>query len=78
MPHFLLKLVAPRPTFANDMNDQEKAMMQEHFLYWKDRQDRGDVLVFGPVLDPEGAYGMGIVSLTTKPRPVHSQPPTRR
>jgi hypothetical protein len=32
MPHFLLKLVAPRPTFANDMNDQEKAMMQEHFL----------------------------------------------
>jgi uncharacterized protein len=64
MPHFLLKLVAPRPTFANDMNDQEKAMMQEHFLYWKDRQDRGDVLVFGPVLDPEGAYGMGIVSLT--------------
>jgi uncharacterized protein YciI len=64
MPHFLLKLVAPRPTFANDMNDQEKAMMQEHFLYWKDRQDRGDVLVFGPVLDPEGASGMGIVSLT--------------
>ena len=46
------------------MNDQEKAMMQEHFLYWKDRQDRGDVLVFGPVLDTEGAYGMGIVSLT--------------
>ena len=59
MPHFFLKL---------DMNDQEKAMMQEHFLYWKRRQDCGDVLVFGPVLDPEGPYGMGIVSLTDESR----------
>ncbi|HET7805240.1 MAG TPA: YciI family protein [Pseudolabrys sp.] len=64
MPHFFLKLVAPRPTFANDMNDQEKAMMQEHFLYWKGRQDRGEVLVFGPVLDPDGPYGMGIINVT--------------
>jgi uncharacterized protein YciI len=64
MPHFFLKLVAPRPTFANDMNDQEKAMMQEHLLYWKGRQDKGDVLVFGPVLDPKGPYGMGILSVT--------------
>ena len=62
MPHFFLKLVAPRPTFANDMNDREKAMMQEHFLYWKGHQEEGDVLVFGPVLDPKGPYGMGIVS----------------
>jgi uncharacterized protein YciI len=61
MPHFFLKLVAPRPTFANDMNDREKAMMQEHFLYWKGRQQKGDVLVFGPVLDPKGPYGMGII-----------------
>jgi len=43
------------------MNDREKAMMQEHFLYWKGRQEKGDVLVFGPVLDPKGAYGMGII-----------------
>ena len=62
MPHFFLKLIAPRPTFANDMNDAEKAMMQEHFLYWKGRQDKGDVLVFGPVLDPQGPYGMGVIS----------------
>lgn len=44
------------------MNEQEKAMMQEHFLYWKRHQDAGEVLVFGPVLDPKGPYGMGIVS----------------
>jgi uncharacterized protein len=61
MSHFFLKLIAPRPTFAMDLNDQEKAMMQEHFLYWKGRQEQGEVLVFGPVLDAKGPYGMGIV-----------------
>jgi uncharacterized protein len=62
MPHFFLKLIAPRPSFANDMNEQEKTLMQQHFSYWKQRQDAGEVLVFGPVLDPKGPYGMGIVS----------------
>jgi len=61
MQHFFLKLVAPRPTFALDMNDQEKSMMQDHFAYWKERQNNGEVLVFGPVLDPKGPYGAGII-----------------
>ena len=61
MPHFFLKLIAPRPTFAMDMNADEKAMMAEHFAYWKAKLDRGDVLVFGPVLDAKGPYGAGIV-----------------
>jgi uncharacterized protein len=62
MPHFFLKLIAPRPTFATDMTGEEKALMQEHFLYWKSRQEQGEVIVFGPVLDPKGPYGMGVVS----------------
>ena len=62
MPHFFLKLVAPRPTFAADMTDDEKARMHDHFRYWKSRQDAGEVVVFGPVLDPKGAYGMGVVA----------------
>ena len=44
------------------MNEQEKALMQQHFLYWKGRQGAGEVLVFGPVLDPKGPYGMGVVN----------------
>jgi uncharacterized protein len=63
MPHFFLKLIGPRPTFAMDMNDAEKKLMDKHFLYWKARQDQGEVLVFGPVLDPNGPYGMGVVSV---------------
>ena len=62
MPHFFFKLIAPRPTFAMDMNDQEKHLMQRHAQYWKARQDKGEVVVFGPVLDPNGPYGMGVVA----------------
>jgi uncharacterized protein YciI len=35
--------------------------MQAHSQYWRSRQAQGEVLVFGPVLDPKGAYGMGII-----------------
>ncbi|MGC1466853.1 MAG: YciI family protein [Pseudolabrys sp.] len=62
MASFFLKLIAPRPSFAMDMNDDEKRMMHEHFLYWKSRQDAGEVIVFGPVLDPKGPYGAGVIS----------------
>ncbi len=63
MPHFFLKLIAPRPTFAMDMSAEEKAMMGEHAAYWKSKLDGGDVVVFGPVMDPHGPYGMGIVTM---------------
>jgi uncharacterized protein YciI len=62
MADFFLKLIAPRPSFAMDMNDDEKKMMHEHFQYWKSRQDAGTIIVFGPVLDPEGPYGIGVIS----------------
>jgi uncharacterized protein len=61
MPHFYLKLIAPRPGFSADMNEAEKKMMQEHFLYWKEHQQKGEVIVFGPVMDPAGTYGMGVI-----------------
>ncbi len=36
--------------------------MHEHAAYWTALMDEGHVQVFGPVLDPEGAFGMGVVS----------------
>ncbi|HEX5509375.1 MAG TPA: YciI family protein [Pseudolabrys sp.] len=67
MPNFFLKLVPPRPSFAADMNDAEKRMMQEHVGYWKAKLDRGEVVVFGPVLDPAGPFGMGVISAPDEP-----------
>jgi len=60
MPHFFCKLIAPRPTFAFDMNDNEKALMGQHAAYWAQMLNEGAVVVFGPVMDPKGPFGMGI------------------
>jgi uncharacterized protein YciI len=61
MPHFFCKLTAPRPTFAFDMNDNEKALMGQHAAYWAQMLNEGAVVVFGPVMDPKGPFGMGVM-----------------
>jgi uncharacterized protein YciI len=63
MNHFLLKLVPPRPTFAKDMNDDEKNLMQQHAKYFEQLQERGVALAYGPVLDPRGSWGMAILEV---------------
>ena len=61
--HFALKLIPPRPTFANDMSVEEQAVMQQHSLFWSGLMNKGIVIVYGPVLDPNGTYGLGIVEV---------------
>jgi uncharacterized protein YndB with AHSA1/START domain len=58
---FLLRLIAPRPTFAQDMNADERALMAEHGKYLRSQMAADNVLAFGPVLDPAGAWGLGLV-----------------
>jgi uncharacterized protein YndB with AHSA1/START domain len=59
---YLLRLIPPRPTFAQDMSADERALMQRHGAYWRGKLAEGRVLAFGPVLDPEGAWGLGLVN----------------
>ena len=66
MKFFLCKLVPPRPTFAQDMTEAERELMQEHGAYWKDLADRGIAVVFGPVADPNGAWGVGVVEVESE------------
>jgi uncharacterized protein YciI len=66
MKQFLCKLIPPRPTFAQDMTEVERKIMQEHF-YWKDLSDRRVAIIFGPVLDPKGIWGVAIVEVASKP-----------
>jgi len=61
--HFVLKLVPCRPTFAQDMTAEERAIMQQHVVYWRDLMNKGFVLAYGPVLDPVGVYGLGLVGV---------------
>ena len=67
MPTFFCKLVAPRATFAFDMTDEERALMQRHGEYWKQAVAGGHVVAFGVVGDPAGPYGIGIVELEDEP-----------
>ncbi len=61
MPHYFLKLVPRRPTFSQDMTAEERAIMTQHVAYWMELMNKGKVAVFGPVADPAGVYGMGVV-----------------
>jgi uncharacterized protein YciI len=61
--HFFVKLVPSRPTFSQDMTDEERKIMVEHIAYWKAYMAKGMVVVFGPVMDPAGVYGVGVLSV---------------
>jgi len=61
--YYFLKLVPRRPTFAQDMTPDEQSIMMQHVAYWKKFLEEGKVLVYGPVLDPQAVYGMGIVAI---------------
>jgi uncharacterized protein len=61
MATFVFRLVAPRPTFALDMTDQEREIMARHAAYWQPIIDSGRMVVFGPVLDATGSWGLGVV-----------------
>jgi uncharacterized protein YciI len=58
---FVFRLIAPRPNFALDMTDAERQIMGRHAAHWQPLVDAGDMVVFGPVLDSTGSWGLGVV-----------------
>jgi uncharacterized protein YciI len=61
MSTFVLRLIAPRPTFALDMTDEERTVMEGHAAHWQSFIDSGQMVIFGPVLDTTGSWGLGVV-----------------
>jgi uncharacterized protein len=61
MATFVFRLIAPRPTFALDMSDEEQEVMGRHAAHWQPLVDSGRMVVFGPVLDDTGSWGLGVV-----------------
>ena len=61
MFHFLYKLIPPRRTFALDMSETEGAIMHEHFAYWSRLIAERKAIAYGPVMDPNGLYGIGVL-----------------
>jgi uncharacterized protein len=62
MKYFFCKLVPPRGTFAQDMTPDERALMEQHVSYWQELMHSKKALAFGPVADPQGGYGIGIIA----------------
>jgi uncharacterized protein YndB with AHSA1/START domain len=61
--HYLIRLIPPRPTFLQDMTEQERSIMGEHVGYWTRLLADGVAVAFGPVADPQGPWGVGLVEV---------------
>jgi hypothetical protein len=68
MPFFFCRLNPPRPSFAMDMTAEERALMGEHGAYWKGFAESGEGVIFGPVGDARGPWGLGILDVATRER----------
>ena len=63
MKHYVCRLTGPRPTFPQDMTPREAEIMQAHVAYCGELLRAGKALVFGPVADPAGVWGLGVLQL---------------
>ena len=63
MNYYFYKLISPRPTFPADMTPEEGALMQKHGAYWAEQIKAGTTVLVGPVADPKGFFGVGVLRL---------------
>ena len=63
MKTFFCKLIPPRPLFGQDLTEVEMIAMREHITHWTQAMEAGKVIAFGPVADPKGFWGAGIVQV---------------
>ena len=59
--YFLCKLTPPRTSFMQDMSKEEGEVLAAHVRYWKALQEKNRVPIFGPVADPAGVWGLGVL-----------------
>ena len=43
------------------MSDEEREIMGRHAAHWRQYVESGDMVVFGPVLDETGSWGLGVI-----------------
>ena len=61
MPTYVLRLIAPPPNFAQTITEDERAIMNRHAAHWRPYLERGDMVVFGPILTDDDSYGLAVV-----------------
>lgn len=61
--HFFFKLIPPRPTFPQDITDEERRLMDEHSRYFQEHFEAGKLLIYGPVMATGGAFGLAVLEV---------------
>lgn len=61
MATYVLRLIAPRPNFAQTLTAPEREIMSRHAGHWSPCLERGEMVVFGPILTDDDSYGLAVV-----------------
>ena len=61
--HFFFKLIPPRPTFPQDITPEERRIMDAHARYFQEHFAAARLLLYGPVMVPGGAFGLGVLEV---------------
>ena len=64
--HYFFKLIPPRPTFPQDMTDEEKRLMEAHSRYFDEHFAAGRLLLYGPVMATSGAFGLAVLEVESE------------
>jgi uncharacterized protein YciI len=61
MATYVLRLIAPRPDFAQTLSDEEMQIMGQHAAHWGPYLEKGQMVVFGPIVADTGSYGLAVI-----------------
>ena len=61
MPAGLLRLHPPSSDFPDGATAAEERAMSRHAVWWQAMADEGQAIAVGPVLDPDGVWGLALV-----------------
>jgi uncharacterized protein YciI len=60
MAYFFCKFIPPRKDFVKTMTAGEAELLKAHGSYLQGLLEQGKVLVHGPVVDPQGGFGLSL------------------
>jgi uncharacterized protein YciI len=63
MKYYLCKWLPPRADFLATMTADEREGMTRHGAFMDELLARGQIVAHGPVLDPDGAYGVSLYQI---------------
>jgi uncharacterized protein len=63
---FVVRLIGPRSDFIQTVTDDERALMQAHAAHLMGWMQKGKIIVFGPVADPKGPWGLGVMRVSSE------------